>query len=863
MSNAIANQLFLAYLGRPADTQWRNTTGTLLNGAAPSAALQTAFYNAAVADGVFATTDSPSTLVNKIFNQIFGFGASTFEQTQWGNLISTGMVTAQSAAWTIFSSYLGATNVPASYQVPAQSKLVAAEAYVLQLGNDAAANAALSQAGSAAATSARTFLSGITTQAQAATAVTNIATTVSAVGTSTTGSTFTLTTGADNFTGTSGNDTFNGAIDDNTAANNTFSVLDAIAGGAGTSDTFNLTGDASGAGIAFPAANVSGIEVFNLRNVSGQTLTVNTSLFAGETAIYSDRSTDQVTLTGVSSGTTLGMKGDGTTTNGKLALTTAASVTSLTLDISGGTTAGAIEVSDTADSLTALTINSSGASNTIGAIDLDIDAGVNAIKTLNIVAATNLTTGAITNFAASSTINVSGAASSVNVNTIENANVTTLNASGLTAGGVTATLSTLDTITVTGGAGNDVITTGATLTTGSVNAGAGTADRLVVGTTAHLNSAALGAKYTNFEVLQVNNGVDVDLDHISGITAVRMNDAGGTTVLTDLSATQAANVTLLALTGAATIVVKDATQTGTADTLNIAVTDGDSTTSEAIAGTGNLTIAGVETITITATDDITLDTMANVTGMTKLTVSGVGDVSITTAAMAVQANLAVDFSGLTAATTFNFAAATGNALAFTGSAVADTVTESAIGGNVIRLGAGNDTLNFTEKTGGSTAPIIFGGAGADTMNLGDAQGNDARDIIVFRYVAGDSISVSGATNGVNTTTVTDTISSVRNNQNAAADDGNVFRIDTEQTATTVQFTTTAVTLGTTTVTAAFGFYVLDINAGTANNVIVYQDTDGDSIIEAGEFAVQLAGAAQFTTGEFTISTGDLLFTSVA
>ena len=66
---------------------------------------------------------------------------------------------------------------------------------------------------------------------------------------------------------------------------------------------------------------------------------------------------------------------------------------------------------------------------------------------------------------------------------------------------------------------------------------------------------------------------------------------------------------------------------------------------------------------------------------------------------------------------------------------------------------------------------------------------------------------------------------------------------------------------TTTVTAAFGFYVLDIHAGTANNVIVYQDTDGDSIIEAGEFAVQLAGAAQFTTGEFTISTGDLLFTS--
>ena len=121
MSTAIANQLFLAYLGRPADAAWRTSTANLLNGSQPSVALQGAFYNAAVAEGVFSATDSSSTLVNKIFLQTFGFAASTFEQIAWSNLITNGTVTKEALAWTIFVSYLGAANVPDSYKVPAQS----------------------------------------------------------------------------------------------------------------------------------------------------------------------------------------------------------------------------------------------------------------------------------------------------------------------------------------------------------------------------------------------------------------------------------------------------------------------------------------------------------------------------------------------------------------------------------------------------------------------------------------------------------------------------------------------------------------------------------------------------------------------
>jgi hypothetical protein len=133
MSAAIAQQLALVFLGRNLDAQWATSTASLLNGSQPSAALQGAFYNAALAEGVYQTSDSPSILVNKIFQNIFGFTASVFEQTAWGSLISNGTITRETAAWTIFKSYLGATNVPDAYKLPAQSKLVAMDAYNTQL----------------------------------------------------------------------------------------------------------------------------------------------------------------------------------------------------------------------------------------------------------------------------------------------------------------------------------------------------------------------------------------------------------------------------------------------------------------------------------------------------------------------------------------------------------------------------------------------------------------------------------------------------------------------------------------------------------------------------------------------------------
>jgi Ca2+-binding RTX toxin-like protein len=779
MSNAIANQLFLAYLGRPASKDWRDATGDLVatqNGQ-PSPALLTAMYNAAVADGVVSTTDSPANLVNKIFQQIFGFGASTFEQTEWGKLIINGTIPVQSAAWTIFSSYLNVTSpdpavqasIVSTYRVPAQSKLIAAEAYVAQLANDSAANLAVSQIGSAAATSARTFLSGITTQAQAATAVTNIATTVASVGTSTTGSTFALTTGVDNITGTTANDTINGLVDYTaggvvTSASTTFSAVDTINGGAGTADTLNLTvtGSATGpsGGVTLPAATVSAVETVNVRAVtgSGQVITVSGANFSGHTSINTDRSTDAVTVTNLATGASFGMVGNGTVALGNVQFGYATATAAAALNVSNGvgpsgTTAPTVGLNGSA---TAVTIASTGSANTIGAVNLDQDAGGNTVTGLTVNAATNLTTGAISNFAANSTITVSGAATTVNLNTI-NANVTTVNASGLTAGGLTATMSATTTLAVTGGTGNDTITTGSVLTTGSVAAGSGT-DRLNVANSDHLATAALGAKYTGFETLAVADGVAVDLDNISGITSLVMTDAAGTTSLTNLSSTQAAAVTLAALNGAATIGVKNAATVGQLDTVTITVSDGDSTTGEALTTAGNLTIASVETINFAAVDNLQLATIANMNSFTTVNLSGAGTSEVYTAASAVVLNAAINGSTATGAVRVNATQATTNGMALTGGSGNDQLTGSAQADALVG-GAGNDVLfglaAADTVSGGAGNDFVSGGAGADTLTGGDGadtfeltqDGATTVDTIADLVLGTDLIAVTAAPTG--------------------------------------------------------------------------------------------------------------------
>jgi len=174
LSVAIANQLFVSYLGRAGDVQSRAATAVTLNGEQPSVALQKNFYQHAVAEGVFNLSDNSMTLVNKTFYQIFNFGASDWEQKAWVNLIDSGIIAKEQLPWGMFVGYLGSTTVPDAYRVPCQSKLVAVDAYTNELLNNSSSNNALISSLSAIA-SAKRFVAGITDIPTAAVAISHVA----------------------------------------------------------------------------------------------------------------------------------------------------------------------------------------------------------------------------------------------------------------------------------------------------------------------------------------------------------------------------------------------------------------------------------------------------------------------------------------------------------------------------------------------------------------------------------------------------------------------------------------------------------------------------------------------------------------
>ncbi|MFY7961180.1 MAG: hypothetical protein ACOVVK_13975 [Elsteraceae bacterium] len=155
LSVAVANQLALAYLGRGVSFDWRNAAALTLDqsgtGTAPSR-----FFSAAVADGALGTADSLETVVDRGFQNIFGFAATPFEQTAWADLARGGFVSREALPWALFVSYLGADNVPARYQVTAQSRLLALDAFTTAA--QGAPSGAPGETNAAAAAAARAWL---------------------------------------------------------------------------------------------------------------------------------------------------------------------------------------------------------------------------------------------------------------------------------------------------------------------------------------------------------------------------------------------------------------------------------------------------------------------------------------------------------------------------------------------------------------------------------------------------------------------------------------------------------------------------------------------------------------------------------
>lgn len=162
---AIADQLSVVYLGRGVSASWRDATSDLVaDGASPD--MLKAFFSAAIVDRAFSASDSIQTIVNKTFLNIFGVNATFFEQNAWANTVNIGATTKEELPWAMFNSYLGANNVPDNYKIPAQSRIIAANAFTnLATG---ASETSVGNLGSTNAEAARAWLLPIRNQSDAA-----------------------------------------------------------------------------------------------------------------------------------------------------------------------------------------------------------------------------------------------------------------------------------------------------------------------------------------------------------------------------------------------------------------------------------------------------------------------------------------------------------------------------------------------------------------------------------------------------------------------------------------------------------------------------------------------------------------------
>jgi hemolysin type calcium-binding protein len=570
----------------------------------------------------------------------------------------------------------------------------------------------------------------------------------SAIGT---GDSFILTTGVDNLTGASGNDTFTGTFDN--AATGTFGVADEINGGGGTADRLNIVATADDGTAVLPAATVSGVEIINVRNVDGdatpQVLTVSGSNFLDYTALNADRSTDSVTFTDVAAGASVGVIGNGNTTNGILDATYAAAATAPVLNIINGTVGTTGTIAITAAGADSFTINSHGAANAVGAITAPASA-----TSLIVNAATGLAVDTGITAAGATSLTVSGAASTDAQPTVAGGStsavslgavpgtVTTIDASGLTAGGLGTTLIAGIT-SFLGGQGNDSVTS-ATLTAtvdSQIDAGEGTADRLTIAAAANV-AGTKANEYANFEILDiVAETIDVSLFTNSVFTGAMIGGAG---TFANLSAAQAANVTVYA-DSTGVYGVKDATVVGQLDTLTLNIDD--SLAAMNTLTLGNITAAGVETININAVDDATVDLLTGAAALTAMNITGAGDVSVTTGLLTLNVNTVVDASAVTGAVTFDASLATANGIAIKGTTGTEVNTlTGTILADAITAGAGDDVID-----GNAGADIISGGDGVDTFmhTAGDSVASTAQVFAGANVAAGDTITFGSGVDVIN------------------------------------------------------------------------------------------------------------------
>ena len=494
------------------------------------------------------------------------------------------------------------------------------------------------------------------------------------------GQSFIGTTGIDVMTGGAGDDTFfTIATGDNASAQ----PGDSFTGGAG-SDLLAIT--ATGTAAATVAGlSIDGIETVRVSDTNTGGTTINLAGTTGVTNLMAFGSANTgATTTFINVGALAELELSNTSSNGAVTVTY---------------TAGAI-AGDNTQTITASTAGSTGLVTIANVETFNINAS--GTSTVNLVGAD------------AETINITATdATTIGLVSATNDEITTVTGAG-SAGAITMTVDyDLTELSVTGGDGNDVFdTTSGTLgTSDSLDGGAGTDTLLyqddVGGAIASATIAADAATITNVEQIELqadtNGGMTVDMDSFEGIDAIILDDNTGVTfTLNDLSATDAANISVQASAGNTTDVELDMkTGTGTTDSATITATG--------VTGGAALTVGdangNIESVSVSMAGD------ANQT----LTFDN-GDFAGSTSA-----NGSITVSGGSAGRTMTIAQTTSNIVAETLdlSGVASNVTATMGTVNAtVTGGSGNDTIDFAATF--TSADSFDGGAGTDTVVLAPA-----------------------------------------------------------------------------------------------------------------------------------------------
>jgi hypothetical protein len=708
--NAVVQQLYVSYFGRPADTYGlQNFTGQLAtldsagaltttaalalyvsqNPTSAVAKLVGSFASATESTNLYGTgTDilSISKFVNAIYNNVLHRDADTGGGTYWINEIMSGRVTKASAAVAITQGALD--NTTAQGLIDAQvvkNTTAAAIDFTTSLDTIPKVNAF---AGDVAAGQARDLLKTVTATTTPAAAHVAILAAIDVLVAPPTVNSL-LTTGVDALVGTGANDVYS-ATNGTTAAATTWTALDTINGAGGTNKLVLV--DTNG-GVDLSLVGVTNIQNAVIQSTGGlANNAADLSTWTGLTSASLSLKSNALQTVNVAGTTALAVSNNvGVTTTG-------GSTVSVTAGGSFLTAAKALALATTNAQTAAAAVNAGAPSAAQQAAAFALAAGVSAAD----IAAVNAAVGAGGAFGAGTQPAVAAAIAAAVA--AENAAST----AAATATKVTISGNAITSATVIGG---DVVSIGDnaknTLTTVSLNGNTGVATL----TSDTLTSVTLANLKTSTNI--VNASAHAETVTVNKVTGGTITDAGATSFTLASTGTKSSAVSIAA--GAATKVTINAA-------VDLATTDiaANLATSFAVTGAGKVTIAGLSAVGAL----ISIDATANTGGTLVTTAIGNG----------------VAFAGGTGNDTITLAA---NTKAITTGAGDDTVViAGALGtGGTVDAGAGTDTLS------GTSAAIVAAAAIGQATKFTNFETLKVTDALVN----GTSYDVSGFAGVVNFT----------------------------------------------------------------------------------------------------------------